>query len=76
VSTLLKSRRKAPIYWVLQSSRKNYALWLLLPPARQGLFKAPLNYVEPKIRLEDSRFETLRNHSWRTLALQRKPNGS
>ena len=23
-----KSRRKAPIYWLLQSSKKNYALWL------------------------------------------------
>jgi hypothetical protein len=23
-----KSRRKAPIYWLLQSAKKNYALWL------------------------------------------------
>jgi hypothetical protein len=23
-----KSRRKAPIYWLLQSSKKNYALWI------------------------------------------------
>ena len=28
VSRYSKSRRKAPIYWLLQSSKKNYALWL------------------------------------------------
>ena len=28
MSRYSKSRRKAPIYWLLQSSKKNYALWI------------------------------------------------
>jgi hypothetical protein len=56
-----KSRRKAPIYWLLQSSKKNYALWLYYHRLDKDiLFKALLNYVEPKIRLEENRLETLR----------------
>lgn len=55
-----KSRRKAPIYWLLQSSKKNYALWLYYHRLdRDLLFKALVNYVEPKIRLETTRLETL-----------------
>ena len=47
-----KSRRKAPIYWLLQSSKKNYALWIYYHRLDKDiLFKALLNYVEPKIRL-------------------------
>jgi hypothetical protein len=57
-----KSRRRAPIYWLLQSSKKNYALWLYYHRLDKDLlFKALMNYVEPKIRLETSRLETLRN---------------
>jgi hypothetical protein len=26
-----KSRRKAPIYWLIQSAKKNYAIWLYYP---------------------------------------------
>lgn len=55
-----KSRRKAPIYWLLQSPKRNYGLWLYyhrLDP--DILFKALTNYVEPKIRLEESRLEDL-----------------
>ena len=56
-----KSRRKAPIYWLLQSSKKNYALWIYYHRLDKDLlFKALVNYVEPKIRLEDSRLEALR----------------
>lgn len=56
-----KSRRKAPIYWLLQSSKKNYALWLYYHRLdKDTLFKALLNYVEPKIRLEENRLEPLR----------------
>jgi hypothetical protein len=56
-----KSRRKAPIYWLLQSSKKNYALWLYYHRLDKDiLFKALLNYVEPKIRLEVSRLDSLR----------------
>ncbi|MGA7496045.1 MAG: hypothetical protein WBX00_04880 [Isosphaeraceae bacterium] len=47
-----KSRRKAPICWLLQSSKKNYALWIYYHRLDKDiLFKALLNYVEPKIRL-------------------------
>jgi hypothetical protein len=61
VSRYSKSRRKAPIYWLLQSSKKNYALWIYYHQFdKDMLFKALLNYVEPKIRLEESRLEPLR----------------
>jgi hypothetical protein len=61
ISRYSKSRRKAPIYWLLQSSKKNYALWLYYHRLNKDLlFKALVNYVEPKIRLEASRLETLR----------------
>lgn len=61
MSRYSKSRRKAPIYWLLQSSKKNYAIWLYYHRLDKDLlFKALVNYVEPKIRLEDSRLETLR----------------
>lgn len=56
-----KSRRKAPIYWLLQSSRKNYALWLYYHRLdKDMLFKALTQYVEPKIRLEEEHLKTLR----------------
>jgi len=56
-----KSRRKAPIYWLLQSSKKNYALWLYYHRLdKDMLLKALVNYVEPKIRLEKGRVESLR----------------
>ena len=58
VTRYSKSRRKAPIYWLLQSSKKNYALWLYYHRLDKDiLFKALLNYVEPKIRLEDGRLD-------------------
>ncbi len=57
-----KSRRKAPIYWLLQSSKKNYAIWLYYHRLDTDiLFKALVNYVEPKIRLETSRLDLLRS---------------
>src|SRR5262249_49031332 len=62
VSRYSKSRRKAPIYWLLQSSKKNYALWLYYHRLHKAiLFKARQNYVEPKIRLEQSRLDSLRS---------------
>lgn len=62
VSRYSKSRRKAPIYWLLQSSKKNYALWLYYHRLDKDiLFKALLNYIEPKIRLEESRLDSLRS---------------
>ena len=62
ISRYSKSRRNAPIYWLLQSSKKNYALWLYYHRLDKDLlFKALVNYVEPKIRLETSRLESLRS---------------
>jgi hypothetical protein len=61
VSRYSKSRRKAPIYWLLQSSKKNYALWLYYHRLNKDmLFKALVNYVEPKLRLEASGLDGLR----------------
>lgn len=62
ISRYSKSRRNAPIYWLLQSAKKNYAIWLYYHRLdKDMLFKALVNYVEPKIRLETSRLETLRS---------------
>ncbi len=61
ISRYSKSRRKAPIYWLLQSSKKNYAIWLYYHRLDKDLlFKALMNYVEPKIRLETSSLDSLR----------------
>ena len=58
-----KSRRKAPIYWLLQSSKKNYAVWLYYHRlTKDTLFKVLNNYVEPKIRRETAQLEQIRIH--------------
>jgi hypothetical protein len=57
-----KSRRKAPIYWLLQSSKKSYALWVYYHRLDKDiLFKALLNYVEPKLRQEEARLGEVRS---------------
>ena len=62
VSRYSKSRRKAPIYWLLQSSKKNYGLWLYYHRLDKDiLFKARQYYVDPKIRLEQTRLDSLRS---------------
>ena len=56
-----KSRRKAPIYWLLQSEKRNYAIWLYyhrLTPAT--LFAAGRDYADAKVALEEARLEELR----------------
>lgn len=56
-----KSRRKAPIYWLLRSSKGNYAIWLYYHRLdKDVLYKALLNYVEPKLRLEENNLSQLR----------------
>jgi hypothetical protein len=56
-----KSRRKAPIYWYLRSAKGNYGLWLYYHRLDKDiLFKALLNYVEPKLRMEEDRLKSLR----------------
>ena len=57
-----KSRRKAPIYWLLQSSKKSYALWLYYHRLDKDiLFKAHTQYVEPKLNLETDKLNHLNN---------------
>jgi len=57
-----KSHRKAPIYWLLQSSRKSYGVWLYYQRLDSDLlFKALQNYVEPKLKLEQNH-ETEASH--------------
>jgi hypothetical protein len=56
-----KSRRKAPIYWYLRSPKGNYAIWLNYHRLDKDiLFKALLNYVEPKLRLEENNLAQLK----------------
>jgi hypothetical protein len=55
-----KSRRKAPIYWPLQSERRGYTLWLYyhrLTPAT--LFVAGRDYADAKVALEKARLDEL-----------------
>jgi hypothetical protein len=56
-----KSRRKAPIYWYLRSAKGNYGLWLYYHRLdKDTYFKCLVNYVEPKLRLEEDRLQALR----------------
>ena len=58
----VKRSRKAPLYWLLQSTKRSYGIWLYYHRLDKDLlFKALVNYVEPKIRLETDRLEALRN---------------
>jgi hypothetical protein len=46
-----KSRRKAPIYWPLESASGNYTLWLYNPSlTSQTLYTAVNDFVEPKLK--------------------------
>ncbi len=56
-----KSRRKAPIFWLLQSSRRSYGLWLYYARLdRDTVFKTLRNYVEPKIKGEATHLKELK----------------
>lgn len=57
----IQKYRKRPIYWYLRAAKGGYGLWLYYHRLDKDiLFKALLNYVEPKIRLEEDRLKTLR----------------
>jgi hypothetical protein len=59
-----KSRRKAPIYWLLQSDRRNYGLWYSYHRLdHQSLFRLWVDYADPKLRLEQERLADLSAHS-------------
>ena len=61
VSRYSKSRRKAPIYWYLRSSKGNYGLWIYLHRLDgDTLFKAHSNYVLPKIQAVENELADLR----------------
>ena len=51
-----KSRRKAPIYWLLQSAKRNYAIWLYYPRLNpSSLYQAGREYADAKLNLEMGR---------------------
>ena len=59
-----KSRRKAPIYWLLQSERRNYALWVYYHRLdRDTIHKAFAKYVTPKINHETNHLAELRERA-------------
>ena len=56
-----KSRRKAPIYWLLQSEKRGYALWLYHHRLdKASLYTAGRTYADAKVMLEEARLEELR----------------
>jgi hypothetical protein len=56
-----KSRRKAPIYWLLQSPKRTYALWLYYHRLDADLLFKALNFhLLPKIRLEERHLDELK----------------
>ena len=68
-----KSRRKAPIYWLLQSDKRNYAIWLYchrLTPAT--LYAAGRDYADAKVALEVGRLGELRQGLERLAGSARK----
>lgn len=61
VGRYTKSRRKAPIYWLLQSARKNYGTWIYYHGLdRDTVFKCLRNYVEPKVKGENVRLRDMK----------------
>lgn len=56
-----KSRRKAPIYWLLQSERRSYGVWLYYHRLDKAtLYTAGRDYVDAKVKLEEARLDELR----------------
>jgi len=55
-----KSRRKAPIYWLLQSEKRSYGIWLYLHHLRHDtLYVAARDYADAKVALEQTRLRDL-----------------
>jgi hypothetical protein len=64
-----KSRRKAPIYWLLQSGKRNYGVWVYYHRFdRDLLFKVLENYVRPRIQRQENLLVELRTRQGGTLA--------
>lgn len=59
-----KSRRKAPIFWRLGTPSGSYSVWLYYPRATgDTLFRVLNDYVEPKLRHEESTLLRLRQEA-------------
>jgi hypothetical protein len=56
-----RSRRKAPIYWLLQSAKRNYGIWIYYPRLDSDtLFKALERYVRPRLQRQQNLLAELR----------------
>ena len=56
-----KSRRKAPIYWLLQSEKRGYAVWLYCHRLDKAtLYTAGRTYADAKVLLEEAGLGELR----------------
>ncbi|RLB33319.1 MAG: hypothetical protein DRH12_18535 [Deltaproteobacteria bacterium] len=54
--------RKRPVYWLLQSPKKRYGVWVFHERLnKDSLFRISTEYVEPKINLLESKIKELRN---------------
>ncbi len=56
-----KSRRKAPIYWLLQSAKKNYSIWIYYPRMDGDTLYKALRYAKDKLAMEVRRLEDMTN---------------
>lgn len=54
-----KSRRKAPIYWLLQSAKKNYGIWIYYPRMDGDTLYKALRYAKDKLAMEERRLDDL-----------------
>lgn len=62
ISRYSMSRRKAPVYWLLQSARRSYALWFYYPRMdRDTVYKAVEQYVGPKLRGATGRLKEMKD---------------
>ncbi|MBW2023468.1 MAG: hypothetical protein JRI51_11565 [Deltaproteobacteria bacterium] len=58
----IQQYRKRPVYWLLQSPKKRYGVWVFHERLnKDSLFRISTEYVEPKINLLESRIKELRN---------------
>lgn len=56
----LSQYRKRPIYWLLQSEKKSFGVWLFARTYdKDTLFKVLLQIVEPRVRLEEGAIQSL-----------------
>jgi len=59
-----KSRRKAPLYWLLQSDKRSYGVWLYCHRIRYDTFYAiGRSYVDAKRFYETGRLEDMREYA-------------